>query len=159
FVYNNTVDTGGGAGGSCVGNGESSPRSTTHYRNNHCIAASVICEATGTTCTNDGNNLAQTESQANAAGYMPNQTYAYSPTSASSPTVLGGINLAVSCIGNLGALCNDISYPTYDTVNRRAVMQSVTPRPLVGAWDSGAYQFSAQGSQPKPNAPTGLAAV
>jgi len=151
YIYNNTVESGGGA---CMGNGESSPRSTTNFQNNHCINSSKFCDGTGTTCVNLGNNLAQTMTQANSAGYSATQTNAYSPTAAGSSTVAAGANLTSSCSGNLSAMCSSITYPTYDSVNHRVVMQSSVPKPSTGAWDIGAYQFKAQG--PLPNAPTSL---
>lgn len=139
FVDNNTIDT---PRGPCVGNGESPPRSVTHYANMHCITSGVTCGNTGTTCTNDGGNLQQTEAVANAAGYTAGQTYAYSPIAANSPTVGAGTNLTGSCTGSVTALCSDTTYATYDTVNHAVVLRIVNARPGAGAWDTGAYEFA-----------------
>ena len=153
YVDNNTV-----AANHCMGNGDSggggSSKSITHYANNHCITGGLMCDSTGTTCTNDGGNLQQTVAQATAAGYTASETYAYSPTLISSPTVGAGNNLTSSCSGNLVALCSDSTYATYDTVNHKVVMRTVVSRPGSGAWNIGAYQFG--GSAPGPHPPTSL---
>lgn len=161
YVYNNTLDT-SGLGTGCLGNGESGSSSDTYFSNNHCIAASggVICDGTGTTCHDQGGNLAQTEAQANADGYTSTQTYAYSPTSSSDPTVKTGVNWALKCAGPLLPMCSDTSYPTYDTTNHTVVMRKVNSRPAAGSgnWDVGAYQFSSSQTQ-APQPPSGLQAT
>jgi hypothetical protein len=156
YVYNNVVDVGGGTDGTCMGNGEASPRSVTYYSNNQCIAApTAICNGTGTTCTNNGTNLSQTEAQANSAAYTSSQTYAYSPTAANSPTVGAATNYTNLCSGAGAALCSDTTYPEYNSTNHTVVLRTVNARPGSGAWDIGAYQFSS--SQAKaPAAPTNL---
>jgi hypothetical protein len=152
FIYNNTIDANGDA---AMGNGEAPPRSVTHFANNHCVNASSFITETGTTGINDGGNLLQTLGQANAAGYTTNQTYAYSPTGAGSPTVGAGSNLTALCSGNLGAMSSDTIYPTYDAVNHRVVMRTVVARPASGAWDIGAYEYQSSGNQPPViNSPT-----
>ena len=151
YVYNNTIDTGGGAGGYCTGNGESGSISTVYYSNNHCIATTGVCDAVGATCTNNGTNLSQTEAQANAQGYTANQTYAYSPINSSGSTVGAGTDYTSFCATAGTALCSDVSYASYDATNHTVVMRTVTPRPSTGAWDIGAYQFaSSQTDAPQP---------
>lgn len=140
-VYNNTI-----VANHCMGNGDSggggASKSTTHYENNQCITGGLFCDGTGTTCVNDGGNLQQTAAVATAVGYTSSQTpYVYAPTSAGSPTVGAGTNLTASCSGNLAALCSDIAYATYNTIDHTVVMRSVNARPGSGAWDSGAYEF------------------
>lgn len=152
FVYNNTIDT---PRGPCVGNGEAGPRSITRYANMHCITSGVTCGATGTTCTNDGGNLQQTESVANSAGYNSSQTYAYAPTSAASPTVGTGANETSLC-STVPALCSDTSYATYDNVNHKVVMRAVLARPASGAWNIGAYMFGGSAPQGPPLPPSSL---
>ncbi len=144
YIYNNTVMSNGGAG---MGNGEASPRSTTHYANNHCINAGTFCDGTGTTCINDGGNLLQTTAQAASAGYTAGETYAFSPASAGSPTVSAGINLTSLC-DSLPDLCNDATFAVgYDSVNHRVIAPARTPkaRPSTGAWDAGAYEYAGSG--------------
>jgi hypothetical protein len=159
-IYNNTVIANNG--GSCFGNGESSPRSTTNFANNQCIGTSTICDGTGTTCNNLGNNLLQSVSAANGQGYSSNELQEYSPasgcTSATCSTVQGGKSLASSCSGNLAGLCNSISYPTYNSTKHTMGVTSAVPRPTSGAWDVGAYQFAST-SASAPNPPSGLTAV
>lgn len=142
YIYNNTIESGGGF---CIGNGEASPRSTTHYSNNHCINSSTICNGAGTTCVNDGNNLVQTLAQASSTGYAANQSFAYSPTSASSPTVGTGIRHDSFCSGSMAALCSDSTYPSYDKTNHKVVMRTAVARPVSGPWDVGAYEYEELG--------------
>jgi hypothetical protein len=157
-VYNNTVIANNG--GSCMGNGESSPRSTTNFENNHCIGTSTLCDGTGTTCNNLGGNLLQSISAANGQGYTSSEPEEYSPasgcTSSTCSTVQAGKSLSSSCSGNLAALCNSITYPSYNSTNHTMGANAATPRS--GAWDIGAYQFaSTSGSAPTP--PSGLVAI
>ncbi len=154
YIYNNTLEAGGN---DSIGNGEASQRFTTYYANNHFINVANACLATGTTCTNNGGNLIQTAAQAAASGYNANQTYAYSPTSANSPTVGIGNNYNSLCSGNLAALCSDTTYPTYDSVNHLVVLRTVNPRPASGPWDAGAYEYAGGGDPPAP--PTSLIAM
>jgi hypothetical protein len=110
YDYNNTVDV---THSNCFGNGEApATKSTTHYGNNHCIGplSIAMCANLGTTCIDDGGNLAQDEFTANAAGYTQAQTYAYSSIVVGSPTVGGGTNRTSLCSGNLASLCNDTTY-------------------------------------------------
>jgi hypothetical protein len=154
YLYNNTLEAGGA---DAMGNGETPPRATVSYSNNHFINVNSPCLATGVTCTNSGTNVTQTAGQAATAGYTSSQTYAYSPTSSSSPTVGAGSNLTSLCSGNLVTLCSDTTYATYDSVKHVVVLRQAVPRPASGAWDVGAYQLSL--STTAPNPPTGLTAT
>ena len=162
WMYNNTIVPNGG-GDHCLGNGETPPRTTINYANNHCINTTVVCDTTGVTCNNLGGNLAQTFAQANSNvsahfdQYTTSETFVYSPLASTNSTVGAGNNLTSSCSGNVAALCSDTTYPIYDAVNHVVVMRTVKPRSANGAWDIGAYEYSAQG--PAPSAPTGLTAV
>lgn len=162
WIYNNTITPNGLS--YCFGNGETPPRNTLNYANNHCIDTSTTCLSTGVTCNNLGGNLVQTFAQANSNlsahfdQYTKSETFVYSPLASTNSTVGAGNNLTSSCSGNVAALCSDTTYPIYDAVNHVVVMRTVKPRPANGAWDIGAYEYSsAQGSAP--SAPTGLAAV
>ncbi|MGB7601556.1 MAG: hypothetical protein WBM24_14695 [Candidatus Sulfotelmatobacter sp.] len=155
-VENNTIIANNG--GTCMGNGESSPRSTTNFANNHCINGSIICDGTGTTCNNLGGNLLQTMSTANKQGYSASELEEYSPvagcTSSTCSTVGAGVSLASSCSASMTELCSSVTYPSYDSATHRMGVMAANARSA--AWDIGAYQF-ASGSSPNP--PTGLSAT
>jgi hypothetical protein len=148
YFYNNTVE---GGGNHCFGNGESSPRGTLNYENDHCINVGVTCDSTGVTCSNLGGTLTQTTAQADANTsphfdqYTASETDAYSPVASTTSTVGAGINLTSSCAGSLAALCSSTTYPEYDAVNHKVVFTSATSRPASGAWDSGAYEYAPGG--------------
>jgi hypothetical protein len=155
-VENNTIIANNG--GTCMGNGESSPRSITNFANNHCINGSIICDGTGTTCNNLGGNLLQSMSTANKQGYTASELEEYSPvagcTSSTCSTVGAGVDLASSCSASMTGLCNSITYPSYDSTTHTISVMAASARSA--AWDIGAYQF-ASGSSPNP--PTGLSAT
>jgi len=103
--------------------------------------------------------LYQTFAVASAAGYTANQTYAYSPSSSSSPTMgVASINLASSCSGSL-PLCADTSYGSsvgsgnVATTGRQSNVRSS------GSWGVGAYNIGSSASNPPPSPPSGLAAI
>lgn len=156
YAYNNTVEAGGIA---CVGNGETPPRMTINYENDHCINGTA-CDSNGATCNNLGGNLNQTLAQADANisphfdQYTASETYAYSPVASTNSTVGAGNNLTSSCTGNLAALCSDTTYPEYDSVNHVVTFRTTNARS--GTWDIGAYEFQV-GNPPAP--PTNLTAA
>ncbi len=141
YFYNNTVEAGGNH---CFGNGETSPRGTLNYANNHCINASTICDGTGVSCTNLGGNLSQTSAQATTAGYTASQSYGYFPTTSSGSTVGIGNSLTSSCVTIGIALCSGTSYPEYDAVHHVPIFSPVIARG--SSWDAGAYKYTAPGS-------------
>ena len=158
YVNNNTIIANNG--GTCMGNGESPPRSITNFANNHCIGGSASCDGTGTTCNDKGTNLVQTLAQADANvsphfdQYTSSETYEYSPIAPTNSTVQVGTNLTSSCSGAEAALCSSIAYPTYNSSNHTMGASTASARPSSGAWDIGAYQYS-----PAPAPPTDLTAV
>ena len=160
-IYNTTVIAENG--GTCMGNGEASPRSTTNFSNLHCIGGSKLCDGTGTTCNNQGGNLLQPASTASSQGYTASEVFEYSPESSCTPgtcsTVQAGVNLSSSCSGSNTALCNSITYPMYDSTNHTMSMNTSAPagNSRGSTWDIGAYEFGGAGSAPNP--PTGLSAV
>jgi len=111
--------------------------------------------------------VTQTQAAANAQGYAYTQAYEFSPTSSNGATVGKGINEAALCNslpdGSAAAACmtETTGGVTYNTTNHTAVccaISSPVARPSTGAWDVGAYQFSAaSGSAPAP--PSGLTAT
>jgi hypothetical protein len=151
YIFNNTVqpDT-----GFCMGDGEVGPSlATVHFANNQCVSsAAAICLNIDATCINDGGNLQMTTATANGDGYADSQTYAYSPTSSTSPTVGNGISGQSYCTALMAinmtasnACLDDINYLVYDSVNHM-VTHPRTPVVRPGGtakWDIGAYQFQA----------------
>jgi hypothetical protein len=106
------------------------------------------------------NNLGMTDAQATSAGFSTSAAIPFSPTSSSAVTVGAGANLA--SVWPAGYAMQDANLIcTQQTVN--TVVESVCtgtpiPRPASGAWDVGAYQFSAVSSA-KPNPPTNVKAT
>jgi Chitobiase/beta-hexosaminidase C-terminal domain len=89
-------------------------------------------------------------STATADGYTASNFYA--PTSGSSPTVGNGSNLTSTCTGMsnsvAAAACQaGFAGVTYNQTNHTVVDGTGVARPTSGAWDTGAYQYSA-GSSP-----------
>ena len=139
--------------------------STGVYQNNHLIGFSGFSGAGGfanmTTNTDNGNEVLQAESAANAQGYVNGNNYA--PTLISNATVGTGGNLTSICYGMdntvAWAACQSgIAGVTYNTANHTAADNTPSARPVIGPWDVGAYQFSS-GSTSGPAPPTGLTAV
>jgi len=135
------------------------------YQNNHLIGFSGFSGNGGfanmTTNTDHGNEVSQTESAANAQGYVNGNNYA--PTLISNATVGAGANLTSICNGMDNAVamaaCKlGIAGVTYNATNHTVVDNSPSARPVNGPWDEGAYQFSA-GSTIQPTPPTGLKAT
>jgi hypothetical protein len=158
-LYNNTIQN---SSGQCFGNGESPARSTLNYANNHCIISSgSICNGTGTTCNNLGNNLQQTPTVASQNvtshfdQYNSSTNPVYAPQAATNSTVGAGQNLSSNCSGNVAALCSDTTYATENTSNHTVVLRTTNGRG--STWDIGTFEYNAQ--DPQPNPPTGLSAV
>jgi hypothetical protein len=133
-----------------------------HSQNNQGINPAGSCGSGSPTSSPAAvitNNLGLTDSVAAADGYTSSQTYVFSPTTGTSPTVVAGTNL--TSLMPAGFTAQDSAMTcTEQTVN--TVVQSVcagTPhsRPSTGAWDIGAYQFA--GVVPQPNPPSGLRVV
>lgn len=160
-IYNTTVIAENG--GTCMGNGEASPRSTTNFSNLQCIGGSKLCDGTGTTCNDQGGNLLQPASTASSQGYTASEIFEYSPPASCTPgtcsTVQAGTNLSSKCSGSATALCNSITYPMYNSSNHTMTMNSSAPagNSRGSTWDIGAYEFGGAGSSPNP--PTGLTAT
>ncbi len=155
YFLNNTTDY------PCSFSGSSNPALS--FQNNHFVGFSggpVSALVTGgPTVSDNGNELWQSESTANAQGYTPSTAYA--PLSGGS-TIGAGTNLTSFCTGipndaPMTAACKaGIETITYNTSNHTATFGTNNPRPSTGPWDVGAYVFSA-GDQPAP--PTGLSAL
>lgn len=161
YINDNTITINNG--GTCMGNGEAPPRSTTNFANNHCVGGSKLCDGTGTTCNNAGGNLLQSMSTANGQGYTSAESEEYSPITTCTPstcsTVQAGINLSSSCSGNVTALCTSMAYPSYNSANHTMGISIVSPAGQTrgSAWDIGAYLYN--GGDPPPAPPTNLTDV
>ena len=170
-MFNNTVEfssSGAQITGSATHNSVTLKSINNHFitdNSNGPIQTSTFTSATETT------DLKMNHSTATTDGYASSQNYAYSPTSASSPTVGAGTNEN----GSNGAFCSaltsaglsdaanvcqsDTRYAcSYDSANHAVTCPSRTPnaRPAT-AWAVGAYEFNTQDPPPAP--PTGLAAA
>ncbi|HEX8817345.1 MAG TPA: hypothetical protein VF753_17760 [Terriglobales bacterium] len=170
-IFNNTFECGtdSNPGGCDSGNAASGPMGTYASANNHYInnngSTPVYCYTTYNPCTIT-TNLIQSISTANGQGYSSGSLYPFSPQNANGGTVGAGTNQTSVCntIAGLnaaaGAACqNDTTLGVAENTANHTVSSTRTPnpRPGSGAWDAGAYEFSA--ADPPPNPPTGLTAV
>jgi len=184
YFVNNTFDYGNGLAGAtgtggCQidgGQGDLPPitsnwSGTVYFENNHFISYDVVnpsptianaathCSVGSCTFTDLGGNLFQTESAANAQGYVPGNNYA--PTSGSNATVGHGTSLSSSC-GTYSAdkeLCggtSDGARAQAGDGGEIAVSPAIAMVPRTSSWDIGAYQLGSGGTAPNP--PTGLSA-
>jgi len=106
-------------------------------QNTHCVGTTgspLTCNNMATSCTAT-NYVSQPTATATGQGYATSNNYA--PTSASGSTVGAGANLTSLCSGPLVPLCTSTTLGNTITG---------TPRPTIGAWDVGAFQFSSSGS-------------
>jgi hypothetical protein len=153
YMFNNTFD-------SPCSSSQKNIELTQYFQNNHLIGYSPAALSTlaQPTMIDNGNEIFQAESAANAQGYTTSNNYA--PTSSSGVTVGQGTNLASLCssmnYSPAAAACmNGYGGVTYNQSNHTAVQNPVVARG--GTWDVGAYQFSTTGAS-QPSAPTGLTA-
>jgi hypothetical protein len=141
---------------------------TSIFQNNHTIgypgsALTGMISDSGTTVTDNGNEVFQTESAANAQGYTISNAYA--PTGSAVATVGAGANLSSTVCSGIGvstlvsACETGIGTMSYDSTNNVVVYKPGNPRPSSGNWDAGAYQYSSSSSSSSPQAPTSLSAT
>ena len=138
------------------------------YVNNHFITSNsaALGSCSGYTCKT---NLVVAPATASSNGYTSNQVFAFSPTTAKSPTVGAGTSIAAFCtaIGSAGfptaaqACQNDTPYAVgYNATTHSVIIPSrkTIARPAVP--DIGAYQFSGNSTTGQPPAPpSGLTTV
>ncbi len=171
YFFNNTVECGmDSVLGNCeLGDqGNTGGTMTVNAINNHWISTATtsfpVC--THYVC-NESTPLFQTLTTANTQGYTDDANYAFQPSSSSGSTVGKGANqdslcAAVSAIdSSAGAACyGGTTYAcAYDATNHTVSCPTIAEvtRPS-GAWDVGAYQFSATTQASAPLPPQGLAA-
>jgi hypothetical protein len=162
YFWNNTIVGGDG----CIHDAAHGYSWSKAFRsqNNLCISATGS-NSSGSPSAGSvviSNNVGLTDSLATAGGFTSSQAIAYSPTSASSPTVGKGANLTSLWPAGFKVLDGSLicTQQTVSTVVQ--VVCSGTPKALSasGAWDAGAYQWNgnaSSGGQPTP--PTNVKAV
>jgi hypothetical protein len=137
--------------------------STTTFENWHFIGTNTTLSqiftcGSGNSCgfADSGGDIAQTVTVANGQGYVLSNNYA--PTSGSNATVHAGNNISSQCstYSADSALCSGTSNGVTESSGWGGYVASypaitVNARPGSGAWDAGAYQFSA--TAPPPPAP------
>jgi len=172
YFTNNTIDMTPYGGSTCTmrvsGSTQQPFDGTIHFQNNHFIAvpgASLsgfysIGSGSSTAMADGGGNVFQTEVAANAQGYTQGNNYA--PNSSSGATVGVGANLTASCLlfSADSALCKGTGGGVSEGVGDVTIYPviSLNLRPIVGAWDAGAYMFSSASSS-RPSPPMGLVAT
>lgn len=120
-------------------------------QNNHCISDQglIALGLGGNTYTNTHNVLMSTGTAA-SQGYTSSERYAYSPAAATDGTVGAGVNLTAVALSSIATLLSDATF---------GGIKLASSRPLVGAWDAGAYQFSSSGNSGAPAPPTNVKVV
>jgi hypothetical protein len=115
-----------------------------------------------TAVRDNGSEVFQTTSAASAQGYTAANSYA--PTASNNATVGAGTNVSSLCptFSADSALCSGTSDAASEQSNNGGEIAAYPAIPIVaratsGAWDAGAYQFSAGAQGPAP--PTGLSLV
>lgn len=152
FFVNNTIECGPDSGpeGTCF----NSNSSVAIIQNSHMITGSGTPIEAGTYVRIMRPNIVENVRKANKSGYSMKQTYPFSPTSSSSPTVASvakGNNLTGICNSNavLAPLCQDTTLGVrYNSTTHSVTWPARTPqkRPTTGYWDVGAYQYTSGGS-------------
>lgn len=189
YIFNNTFDCGtDSTPGNCAigdnGNAQdhvaANGQMNLYSINNHWIStnrSSLCCSGPAGSgsigscysfACSETSGLYQTVSAASAQGYIDTGNYAFQPVKGSGSTVGAGANEQSLCtaIGAIdasaGAACQyDTGYAcAYNATNHTVSCPTRTAlaRPA-GAWDVGAYQFSATAQTSTPKPPQGLAAT
>jgi hypothetical protein len=163
-VWNNTIVPGSGQQCFNWNSGDGGTFNSVTIQNNYCITTATT--AANSTWNNIAatltNNVVQTPAAAAAQGFTSSESYAYSPTSASSSIVGAGTNLSSILSGLLASLTSDTTYAcALNATNHVATCpaRSVVSRPSIGVWDAGAYQHSTSQVQASVQSPTNLAAA
>lgn len=157
WTANNTIECGPNSApaGNCY-NQDGNVITAATLQNQYMITSNATPVTTYSNLTySSGSGLVQTLSQANTDGYSMSQTYPFSPTSGSSPTVGIANNLTSTCNTStyLAPLCKDTTAGVgYDTNNHTVIQPNRSPcnRPATGNWDAGAYEYSCGSSGASP---------
>jgi chitodextrinase len=168
LIFNNTFEN--PENGPVINCGAPPNTQSLKTANNHFITDTSSAYAY-TPCPNElsGSRLTElleTHAQATANGYTSSETFVYSPTSSSDPTVGMATNetsnFCSALSGDAATACEaDTRYAcTYNTTDHTVTCPARTSnaRPASGAWDIGAYQFTG-GDTTAPTVPAGLAAT
>jgi hypothetical protein len=165
YIYNNTVD---GPNCNATFSSTNSPNmawnGTAYFQNNHLIGFTNLAgfyhidSGAAATIKDNGNELFQTESVANAQGYVTGNNYA---PAAGGATIGAGASASSQCVAfsTDSELCGGTSDGASEqsgSGGQIAVTPAIPMNPRQTAWDIGAYQFS--GVTP-PSPPTGLSAI
>jgi len=179
YAFNNTIEPGSDAAGGTSNavfsiDGDSN-RALYYICNNHGITSGPLTTVYGSggsyslACTasipsTSTYNMVESKATANGQGYTSSQTYPFSPTGSTSPTVGAGTNLISFCNGisdsTAQAAClNDATDGVTEVAGSGGFVVSSPNRtpiaePTTGAWDIGAYGLGTQ-----VNPPSGLTAV
>jgi len=133
-AWNNTIVGGNGACLRTVGRGNGN-FGVLDLQNNACISGGSLIQldVSAANFTNTANLLSASATGFN--GPSDGAPFSYSPASAASPTVGQGVNLSSLAIGAMASLANDATYGGF---------RGALARPVTGAWDIGAYQWTGQ---------------
>ncbi len=144
YMFNNTLDMGNSGEAPCGAN--------VTVNNQHNIVDDAGGAYGGNSCI-QANNLTMTHAVAASEGYTGSETYAYSPAAATNFTVGKGVNhqdyckaLASAGFTEAAAACRlSTTFAVgYDSINHKVITPAKIPvaRPVTGAWDIGAYQYT-----------------
>jgi len=132
-----------------------------YSQNNLCIGAtnSNGSGSPSASPTVISNNLGMTDAQAATAGFTATEAIPFAPSSASAATIGAGVSVSIFPAGfakqDASLICTQ---QTVNTVVESVCTGTPIPRSASGAWDVGAYSFSASASS-KPNPPTNIKAT
>jgi hypothetical protein len=170
-LFNNTFELPSSSGNAILQCNASSTHPFTAANNHYVLegGSAYSSPCTGGTFVTE---LRMNHATATSSGYTASQSFAYSPTSTSSPTVGAGTNETGNFCGALSAAAgsdstlsdaaiacqSDTRYScTYNSSDHTVSCpgRTIVARPGSGAWDIAAYQHDGQGPPP----PKGLAAL
>jgi hypothetical protein len=155
-IWNNTVVP--RSGGYCFRQVGGAATPIIDIQNNHCVTTGPMNSSVSSSSLTLQFNVVTAPNTASSDGYTSTETFAYSPTSGSGPTVGAGTDLNGLATGLIATLVQDTTYGCTEDGSHQAICPARTSLSRSSSWDAGAYQFSGSAVQ-KPSAPTGLKAV
>ena len=164
YLFNNTTECGSDTSTTtCIGGADSGKTFQVYMENNHWITSGAVCSlGSGQgTCETEVTDLAETVATANSQGYTSSQRYAFSPTSATAPTVRAGTNMRSTYCTQLsaidpamGAACRADATDgcSYKTSHHTLICPARTAntRPSSTPWDIGAYEYATRSNVEAP---------